>query len=235
MQSRPLRALFEAVEAHFEEQQDLYSLATYHSILLSPLFAFAVASTRSLPAVSVDITRGQRKAIQVRFPLCQTNISRVRFRGYSDLEICRIAGDIALIHDIPTSSPLLFIRSTSFRQQPIEHIQRLGLASDICYNPTSFPRKELARRERRSNSAINKAFQLPLEHIVGPRYCISDWKRECDIIKGISSDCHLVCVERCRKGGERFDTRNGNDFVDGESKWSWGKSDEEDQASASGL
>lgn len=81
--------------------------------MLSPLIAsasvssFVATSFRHWTVPDYRPTGGNRR----RAPFVHNpTFPRVRFRSYSDLEICRIAGDIALIHDISTSSPHPSIR-----------------------------------------------------------------------------------------------------------------------------
>ena len=119
MQSRTQRALF---EAHFKEQQGpaCTCLRPISVVDCFSRISLAVASTH-VSRISGQCSIGPLEAIRAPSHLWPAHISRVRFQGDRDLEICRIAGDIALIHDLSTSSPLRLIRSST-QHRGNEHI-----------------------------------------------------------------------------------------------------------------
>lgn len=95
-------------------------LAQIHTIFIAITCCCFLRYRRSLqPVAPLDSAKLEVDSRQsTRGSLCaRLRIPRVRFRGYSDLEICRIAGDIALIHDISTSGPPLFIHSSPSHHQ----------------------------------------------------------------------------------------------------------------------
>lgn len=130
MQSRPRRSLF--CSRHISRNNKTCTCFISFYIAITTIASAWVSTCIATACIQWTVSsQGDSRRSTQGSPLCQPYISRVRFRGYSDLEICRIAGDIALIHHISTSGPNSFARSFSPRHQPIEHIQRLESARSI--------------------------------------------------------------------------------------------------------